>query len=451
MTLEAAELFASGARVVLHTGRCECAEWLRDKEIAFETLDGLYDSCEDFDEHTRLAAQKLAEMAEAGDVVFGVFDVRDRAALALRAQPGLDIRVVAGPPVEGALFGELEGSALLLEASDWENYALDASQNTLIRELDSRELAGEVKLKLMDVYPEEGNVLVRFPEGSVAAVPLYRLDRLDHYDHRTAVLVPAVRDLTGLERYGIGQLNEVIHRLCAPDGCPWDRVQTHQSLRPYLIEEAYEAIDAIDSGETDHLAEELGDVLLQVVLHAEIARRHGEFTFQDVTSGITGKMIRRHTHIFGGDTATDAEGVLDLWSRNKMKERDERTYTETMRDITRALPSTERAAKLCKRLETALGRKIDPALAEEDWKACAAGEALDGEASFGRTMFALMRLAYLRHVDPEIALNRTCEAFIAAFERFEQAAEAAGCAPSEMPADAHSDYWDLVKLCGSVE
>ena len=159
LTLEAVELLQSGAKVLLHTGRCGCAEWLARRGIPFETLDELYEQCEDFDEHARLAAEAVCRAAESGDVVYGVFDVRD---LSVSALLGLrsDASVVPGPPTEGVLMAYAGDSVQLLEASDWENYVLSPARSALVRELDSRELAAEVKLKLMEVYPEESETLV---------------------------------------------------------------------------------------------------------------------------------------------------------------------------------------------------------------------------------------------------------------------------------------------------
>ena len=159
LTLEAVELLQSGAKALLHPGRCGWAEWLARRGIPFETLDELYEQCEDFDEHARLAAEAVCRAAEAGDVVYGVFDVRD---LSVSALLGLrsDASVVPGPPTEGALMAYAGDSVQLLEASDWENYVLSPARSALVRELDSRELAAEVKLKLMEVYPEENETLV---------------------------------------------------------------------------------------------------------------------------------------------------------------------------------------------------------------------------------------------------------------------------------------------------
>src|SRR5699024_7486777 len=146
------------------------------------------------------------------------------------------------------------------------------------------------------------------------------------------------RDLTKLERYGFDELVQIMRRLQAPDGCPWDREQTHESLRPFMLEETYEAIDAINAGDIDHLYDALGDILMQVVMHAEIGRRHGEFEIGDAATAICEKMIRRHSHIFGGDRADDPDAVLDLWARNKMKERGQKRHAEVLREVSRGMP-----------------------------------------------------------------------------------------------------------------
>ena len=406
LTLEAVELLQSGAKVLLHTGRCGCAEWLARRGIPFETLDELYEQCEDFDEHARLAAEAVCRAAEAGDVVYGVFDVRDRSVSAL-----LGLR--------SALMAYAGDSVQLLEASDWENYVLSPARSALVRELDSRELAAEVKLKLMEVYPEESETLV-WIGGGLARTPLYNLDRLKGYDHRTCALALAINDLTQLERFDVERFEKVVEVLCAPGGCPWDRQQTHASLRQYIVEEAYEVVDAIDEGDPDHLYDELGDMLYQVVLHAEIGRRHGEFDMRDVATAISQKLIRRHSHIFGGDTAQNADEVEALWNRNKMKERGEKTVSEFMRDVSRSMPAAMRAAKVLKRRDQATNR------AETEQEALnalrQAISKLDGadERDVGELMLRAAAFARARGVEPELALNAATDRLIDRFAEAEK-------------------------------
>lgn len=151
LTFEAAEALTGGDHVILHTDHCNCAAWLREKGVAFETLDGLYEEIEDFDAHAETAARAVLEASCAGDVVYGVFDVRDRSVVKLSSLAPL--RVLAGPPTEGPLLALASGEARCVEASDWETFHLTARENCFVREIDSRELACEVKLRLMEVYP----------------------------------------------------------------------------------------------------------------------------------------------------------------------------------------------------------------------------------------------------------------------------------------------------------
>ena len=452
LTLDAVSALTGGAKVILHTGRSACAGWLEEKGVAYETLDALYESCEDFDEHAERAARAVMDAAREAEVVYGVFDVRDRSAVRITSLAEEEVRVIAGPPAEGALFSLAQGEIKCVEASDWEDFRLTARENCFIRELDSRELASEVKLRLMEVYPEEEMIWLMCGGDAPVSVPLYEMDRGERYDHMTCALVPAQRDIMKLERYDMGCLEEIMRFLCSPQGCPWDRVQTHKTLRPYILEEAYEVIDAIDEGSPEHLYDELGDMLLQIALHAEIARKHGEFDMSDVTTAICEKMISRHSHVFGSDHAGNAEEVLGLWSKNKMKERGQATRADAMRDVTRALPATLRSAKVLKRAwEVGIGAK-DPSEAIGDAmpRLEKLGKLSKGdpgaEAVLGDALMYVCDAARQLGLDPELALNGAVSRFIGKFEKVEAeiAREYGGF--DMVPAEKLRKYWELVKL-----
>lgn len=434
LTFEAAELLKSGARVILHTGRCGCAEWLKKNGISFETLDYLYEECEDFDLHAARAAETVVAASKEENVVYGVFDVRDRSASEILKRTRA--RVVAGPPAEGALTVYAQDAVKTLVAADWENFHLNASEGVLIRELDSRALASEVKLKLMDCYPEEEIAFVRLPDGGIAKTELYNLDRLSKYDHRTSAYIPSEGDLTKLERYDLADLQTILSRLCAPDGCPWDREQTHRSLRSYMVEEAYEIVDAIDADEPFHLADELGDMLLQVAFHAEIAKRYSEFDMSDVTTAICEKMIKRHSHIFGHDHASNSGEVATLWEKNKMRERGQTRYSESLREVSKSFPAMMRAAKVLKRLDGA----CDCAETVESARKSAEKAILDG-TDVGDALLKCVSLARAMGEDPEIALNAATDRLIRRFETLEN-----GRNTGELSEETLQEYWNLVKL-----
>ena len=451
LTLEAVEAIEGADKVLLRTGRCGLRVHLVEKGVAFETLDALYERAGDFDELIRLTAQAVLDASREGSVAYAVFDVRDVSVQAL-LKTGADVRVIAGPPAEEGLWAFAEGATDCWAASEWETWTLHADRNALIREVDTRELAAEVKLKLMDCYPEESEIYVRAGDGGVEKTSLVELDRLPAYDHRLSVLVPAQRELTKLERYGFDELNRVIHILRSPGGCPWDRKQTHETLRTNLVEEAYEAVDAIDREDIDALYDELGDVLLQIVLHAEIAREHGDFTIGDVTTAITHKMIFRHQHVFGSAKADTADEVLDLWQKVKKAERHQQTQAEVLRSVTRSLPALMRAEKVQKRAADvgfdwenarAAFYKISEE-AEELSRAVEDGGGVEEEA--GDLLFAVVNVLRLLKLDPEIALNRATDKFTARFAEMERLILADGKSLAEMTLADMDAYWDRVKL-----
>ena len=451
LTLEAVEAIEGADKVLLRTGRCGLRDHLVEKGVAFETLDALYERAGDFDELIRLTTQAVLDASREGSVAYAVFDVRDVSVQAL-LKTGADVRVIAGPPAEEGLWAFAEGATDCWAASEWETWTLHADRNALIREVDTRELAAEVKLKLMDCYPEESEIYVRAGDGGVEKTSLVELDRLPAYDHRLSVLVPAQRELTKLERYGFDELNRVIHILRSPGGCPWDRKQTHETLRTNLVEEAYEAVDAIDREDMDALYDELGDVLLQIVLHAEIAREHGDFTIGDVTTAITRKMIFRHQHVFGSAKADTADEVLDLWQKVKKAERHQQTQAEVLRSVTRSLPALMRAEKVQKRAADvgfdwenarAAFYKIGEE-AEELSRAVEDGGGVEEEA--GDLLFAVVNVLRLLKLDPEIALNRATDKFTARFAEMERLILADGKSLAEMTLADMDAYWDRVKL-----
>ena len=452
LTLEAAEALKSVDRVILHTQRCGLKDWLEEQGVSFSSLDALYESAEDFDQHALMAAQAVLQAAQNGSVAYAVFDVRDVSVVELTRMAGENVRVIAGPPVEEGLWALAVGATDCWAASEWETCALHADRNALIRELDRRELAAEVKLRLMDCYPEESEIYVRAGDGEITKTTLVELDRLPAYDHRLSVLIPAQRELTKLERYGFDELNRVIRILRAPGGCPWDRKQTHQTLRTNLVEEAYEAVDAIDREDMDALYDELGDVLLQIVLHAEIAREHGDFTIQDVTTAITHKMIFRHQHVFGSAKADTADEVLDLWQKVKKAERHQETQAEVLRGVTKSLPALMRAEKVQKRAAD-VGFDWESAQAafykigEEAEELSRAVENASGvEEEAGDLLFAVVNVLRLLKLDPEIALNRATDKFTARFAEMERLILADGKKLAGMTLSEMDAYWDRVKL-----
>ena len=236
-------------------------------------------------------------------------------------------------------------------------------------------------------------------------------------------------------RYDLYDLERLIALLRAPGGCPWDAEQTHESLKRNMLEEAYEAIEAIDERNTEHLKEELGDVLTQVVFHADIERESGRFCLDDVADAVCRKLIFRHPHVFGERKAGTAGDVLDLWDDVKRQEKHQDTVTDALRAVARSLPALWRAEKLQKKAEKAVnGSRLDvwdamDLMAERlyDLSAVLSEEkAGNPEDALGELLFAAVFAARMTGTDPEMALTKASDRFT---ERFAGAELNSGAEP----------------------
>ncbi|MGN0031454.1 MAG: nucleoside triphosphate pyrophosphohydrolase [Candidatus Gastranaerophilaceae bacterium] len=224
------------------------------------------------------------------------------------------------------------------------------------------------------------------------------------------------------------ELIEVIRRLRAPDGCPWDRVQTHESLRPNMLEEAYEAVDAIDDNDMQHLREELGDVLLQVLLHSQIASENGDFDIEDVAKELKDKLIHRHPHVFGSSKIEDADKVLEAWDKLKAEEKTERK--SAMDGLSKAQAALIAAQKISKRaVKTGFEWPDENSLYdcimsefEEFKQAKLEGDKNHMEDEFGDILFATVNLARWNKIDAEQALLKANKKFEKRFRKMEELA-----------------------------
>src|SRR5882672_4689261 len=249
-------------------------------------------------------------------------------------------------------------------------------------------------------------------------------------------------------------------RLRAPKGCPWDREQTHMTLRTYLIEEAYEVLEALESGDDAKFAEELGDLLLQVVFHADIAKGEGRFEVADVIEGIHEKMVRRHPHVFGEKRAKDAKAVLKSWEKIKAEERkasglkDETRPVSLLDGVSHALPGTMEGFQLTRRASR-IGFDWDSAegvldkIAEESRelrKELAGADAKRIEEETGDLLFAAVNLARFLHIDPEIALKKANAKFATRFREMERMARESGRELADVSREQMEVLWNKAKV-----
>jgi MazG family protein len=277
--------------------------------------------------------------------------------------------------------------------------------------------------------------------------------------------VPALPDLrplpgkqTGAE---VGKLVALMQRLLAEDGCPWDREQTLETLIPYLIEETYEVIDALQEGSAEDHREELGDLLLQIVFQAELRHQEGRFGIDDVALGIVTKLVRRHPHVFGDVKAENSEQALASWARLKAEEKARRGRKGALDGIPRSAPALIRAARTGEKA-AAVGfdwpdaagvrRKVEEELGELD-RAMAGGDRDEIGRELGDTLLALVNLSRKLGLDAESALTEANRRFSQRFEHMEAAAERAGRTFADLSPEEQNRLWDSAKaaLAGAQE
>ena len=317
----------------------------------------------------------------------------------------------------------------------------------LLTGIDSRELALHLKKVLLAVYPEDF-VMQVVDKGKKKEERLNKLGEGD-YSVTTCLYIPALGEGTSLESFA-----EIVAHLRAPDGCPWDKEQTHESLRTHLLEESYEALSAIDSGDTESMREEFGDLLLQIVLNAQIANEFDEFSLTKIIKSIYDKIIRRHPHVFGDVKVGDVNGVLQNWE--KLKEDERRTKKEdkglldgvpmTLPALTQAQEYQDRAARVgfdWPEIDGVLDK-----VKEEIEEIKRAETTFELASEIGDLFFVLVNLARWKSIDAESALRGTNMKFKKRFGHVEKSAKKQSRNLSDMTLEEMDTFWGDAKKLG---
>ena len=433
------------------------------------TFDDAYERADDFDEVYRTIVERLvAAAAEHGEILYAVPGsplVLERSVRWLRADPRVDVRVLPALSFLDLAYDRLgidpvEARLTLVDAHTFAASAAGLNGPLLVAHAHNQRVLSDVKLAVDDEPSEAVTVLQRLglPDEAVFTVPWSELDRGVRADHLTALYIPSLAAPVGAE---LVRFHEVVHRLRRE--CPWDRQQTHRSLARYAVEETYELIEAIDQlgpdgvGD-DELAGELGDVLLQVVLHSAIAEQEGRFTLADVARGITDKMVRRHPHVFADVAVDGTDDVVANWAAIKQAERAERgetpAPTSSVDGVGGHLPALAYARELSSRAAKAGFDWDDPrgpiAKVREELEEIV--EAWDDPAhvagEIGDLLFATANLARHRGVDPEVALRTAAAKFRRRIQACEALAAERGIDTRTAGVAALDELWDEVKRAG---
>lgn len=467
LTRQAWALLSQADEVYLRTSRHPTVAEL-PAHLTLHSFDDLYETIEDFAALYETIARRVLALGERpqgvlyavpGDPQVGESSVQQ--ILARARERGQAVRIVHGlsfvEPVLGMLALDGLDGLQLADAMDLaaaHHPALDPDIPALIGQLYGQRLASEVKLTLMNAYPDEHPVTIVRAAGTsqaaMATVPLYQLDRGQQVDHLATLYVPALPRPGGLPAF-----QATVARLRAPEGCPWDREQTHQSLRSCLLEEAYEVLAALDEGDDIKLCEELGDLLMQIAMHVQIATEGGAFQFADVIGCIDAKLKRRHPHVFGDVRVEGTADVLRNWETIKAGERvasgPEDAHRSRLDSVPAILPALARAQALGERAARAgfdwpdVDGVLDK-VSEEAVELRDAGDPETRSQEMGDLLFSLANLARWLDVDAEGALRGTCDRFARRYAAMERQARAQGTDLARLSLAEQDALWEKAKI-----
>jgi tetrapyrrole methylase family protein / MazG family protein len=451
-------------RVYLRTRRHPCVAALPPGP-SYHSFDALYEQHTSFDElYADIAQQVVALGHQEGGVVYavpgdpGMGEATVGLIVAEAEAQGLRTRLLAGvsflEPTCHALGCDPFDGLQICDATSLARRChppLDPDVPALVVQVYNRQMAAECKLTLTNLYPDEHPVHLVCHAGlddqQVREMPLYELDRQEDLDHLSSVYLPALPAPGSLSSY-----QDVMARLRAPDGCPWDREQTHESLRGSLLEETYEVLEALDSGDMGALCEELGDLLLQVLFHGQIATENGDFRLVDSMAYAIQKLVRRHPHVFADVEAEDAQAVLLNWEQIKRQERGEQgdEFRSMLASISAALPALAQAEAIQLRVAR-VGfdwPTVDGVVAKLKEEMDEFANAPDGPgqaAELGDVLFTLVNLARWHGIDPESALREANLRFRRRFGRMEAEAHRRGTPLEELSPEELDQLWEQAK------
>ena len=460
LTREAWEWLSQIDRLYVRTEQHPTVTGLPDR-IIIESFDFIYEQHERFEDvYETIIETILKNAAEGQDITYAVpghpFVAEATCPeISRRAQElSIQVKVIDGlsflEPTFRALGIDPFPDLILADAltvSVGQTPGFPPSSPALIAQIHSRAVAAELKLSLMAGYPDDHPVILVHAAGTgqemIERIPLYEIDHSPFLGLLSSLFIPALSSHASFESF-----QEVIARLRAPDGCPWDREQTHASLRPFLLEEAYETLDALDREDMTDLQEELGDLLLQIVLHAQIATEEGDFNIHQVLEGINTKLIRRHPHVFSEVEVEGVSGVIQNWEAIKADERrhNENSSKKGILDgVPTALPALLQAQEIVERVRR---QDINPWDGKERQEAIS--QLIESYMSadmdrkpviLGEILLSITAFAHDENIDAESALRQSLSKFRKDFSEMEDRVLESDESLSDLSSDRKHQLW----------
>lgn len=463
LTLGAISRINNKNKNFLRTEKHPAIEYFHENSINYETFDYLYEREDEFkDVYKTIVDSLMEELALGEDINYFVpgNPLVAEKTVEILLEKKIDIELITGMSFIDPLIMSVKRDPInglkIVDGTEFDFSMADINLDIIVTQVYNKRIISDIKLIISEIYGDEHEVYIIDSAGiknkeKIDKTPIYEMDRIDEIGYLTTIYIPKI------ENKKIFDFNDVIHimkRLRGEDGCPWDAKQSHESLRKCLIEEAYELVSAIDSGVVEDIIEELGDVLLQVVFHSEIALDEGDFSLIDVTTGLCNKLIYRHPNVFLEEKVVNSEEVVYNWDRLKDLQQGFKTIDEKINHIA-SLPSSiksfktqEIAAKFGFDWETINGplEKI-----KEEYEEIL--EVLDSsevdfrrlEEEIGDLFFAVVNLARFAKVDPEVSMNRANNKFIERFKFMERKCIENKQNLKDLNLDQMQVLWDLAK------
>lgn len=452
LTLKGYQAIVNSKKVLLRTAISVAGKSILDICANVEPLDYIYQKSKNFDTLSKNLAKAVLDASKTNDVVYLVDgNVTDDVSCSIILKKKKDVEVIAGVSKAESLLSKLNisGGYTACSAYDVKNCTL--SLPLVVYDVDNPFIASEVKLAVSDRYGDEIPVY-KFKNGNFSKFKLYEFDFENDFDYSSALVIDKL-DLINKSRFDFDDLHTIVKVLRSENGCPWDRAQTKESIRKDILEEAYELVDSINKNDEDGMLEESGDLILQSVFTSIFAEENNTFTVRDVLSGICSKLIERHTHIFGSDKATSAENALEIWDKNKQKEKGFVNGGEYLDSVPKNFPALMRAQKVGSRAKNfnmdfdsaiAVFEKVKEELDEvkecidKNDKTCLAEE-------LGDLLFAIVSLARLSGLESEEILNLSTDKFVQRFKKTENLILKDGKNMKELSAKEIDDYYNVAK------
>jgi tetrapyrrole methylase family protein / MazG family protein len=460
LTKEALDWLAGIEVLLLRTKQHPTVKALPD-HLELISFDEVYEQLESFEEvYEEIISQVLALGRQPAGVTYAVpghpfvAEATCPEILKRAKKEGIPVRVIHGlsflEPTFSALGLDPFPDLVLVDAMQIalrQTPGFPPSSPALVAQIYSREIASDVKLSLMAAYPDDHPVTLIHGAGTaeqqIEDLPLHAIDHSLHLGLQSSLYVYPQSSTSSFESF-----QEIIASLRAPGGCPWDQEQTHLSLRPFLLEETYEALDALDRQDVVDLKEELGDLLLQIVLHAQIATEEGEFNIHQVMDGIGAKLIRRHPHVFSEVKVSGVSGVIRNWEAIKAEERSENGSSNKkglLDGVPRALPALSQAQEIIERVGRVdfdlLQQQGSIEVLHEKLAALEKAEDDDRDEAFADLFLSAAGLSYRQGVDAESALRQSLSRFRARFAWMASKVTEEGQSLGELSAATQERLW----------